>query len=157
MFYVQTIAGRTKPGQRQELEERSYKFHSFSRTNGVAGVFVTDAEYPLLVAHQCLSKIVDEFLANYPSASANPFPTANSCPFSSSLERYIKIYDNPENADSIIKIQQELDKTQIIMHKTVPFPALASRSCVPILTFRRLKLSSGETRSWTIFSRNLSG
>lgn len=119
MFNVHTVAGRTKPGQRQDLEQASYTFHGYSRTEGIAGVIVTDDEYPSLVAHQILSKIVDEFLTKYPRASAEPSPTENSCPFPSSLEEYIKKYDDPNNADSIMKIQQELDSTKIVLHKTI--------------------------------------
>jgi synaptobrevin family protein YKT6 len=127
MFNVHGIAETTKPGQRQNLEHQKFVFHAYSRTQGLASVIVTDDEYPSLVAHQLLSKIMDEFLTKYPRAATDPSPTENSCPFPSPLEEWIKKYDNPENADSIMKIQQELDSTKIVLHKTVPFPSLLSR------------------------------
>jgi synaptobrevin family protein YKT6 len=77
---------------------------------------VTDREYPALVAHQVLSKIVDEFLnknpvANWINSDAKvPFPE---------LKEYLVKYQNPEEADSIMKIQKELDETKIVLHKTI--------------------------------------
>lgn len=68
------------------------------------------------MAHQLLSKVVDEFLTKYPRstfASSNqelPFPA---------LKEYIVKYQDPQQADSIMKIQKELDETKITLHKTI--------------------------------------
>lgn len=68
------------------------------------------------MAHQLLSKVVDEFLAKHPrSAWATgdvtlPFPE---------LQEYIIKYQDPHEADSILKIQKELDETKIVLHKTI--------------------------------------
>lgn len=77
---------------------------------------ITDHEYPSIVAHQVLSKIVDEFLTKNPvsnwinSDAPVPFPE---------LKEYLVKYQNPEEADSIMKIQKELDETKIVLHKTI--------------------------------------
>lgn len=119
MLFTKTVAERTKPGQRQDIEEKSYTFHAYGRTEGVAGVIVTDGEYPALVAHQLLSKIVDEFLAKHPRTSfSDPSLRENACPLPQ-LKEYIVKYQDPSQADSIMKIQQELDETKIVLHKTV--------------------------------------
>lgn len=115
-LFTKTVAERTKPGQRQDIEEQSYTFHAYGRSEGVAGIIISDQEYPALVAHQLLSKIMDEFLSRYPrSAFANsnaelPFPP---------LKEYIVKYQDPHAADSIMKIQKELDETKIVLHKTI--------------------------------------
>jgi synaptobrevin homolog YKT6 len=60
--------------------------------------------------------VVDEFLAKYPRptfANSNPklvFPE---------LKEYIVKYQDPQQADSILKIQKELDETKIVLHKTI--------------------------------------
>ncbi|KXT18640.1 hypothetical protein AC579_9803 [Pseudocercospora musae] len=114
--FSKTVAERTKPGQRQDVEEQSYTFHSYARSEGVCGIIISDQEYPKMVAHQLLSKILDEFLSRYPrSAWANsnsevPFPQ---------LKEYITKYQDPQAADSIMKIQKELDETKIVLHKTI--------------------------------------
>lgn len=35
------------------------------------------------------------------------------------LKDYIAKYQDPRQADSILKIQQELDETKIVLHKTI--------------------------------------
>jgi synaptobrevin family protein YKT6 len=93
-----------------------YTFHAYGRTEGVAGIIISDHDYPALVAHQLLSKVVDEFLAKYPRSSwANSSPTL-SFP---ELKEYIVKYQDPQQADSIMKIQKELDETKIVLHKTI--------------------------------------
>jgi synaptobrevin family protein YKT6 len=119
MLFCKTVAERTRPGQRQDIEERSYTFHAYGRTEGVAGVIITDGDYPPLVAHQILSKVVDEFLAKYPrTAFSDRNLQDNVCPLPQ-LKEYILKYQDPSQADSIMKIQKELDETKIVLHKTI--------------------------------------
>lgn len=100
--FSKTVAERTRPGQRQDVEEQSYTFHAYARSEGVAGIIISDHEYPALVAHQLLSKILDEFTTRYPrSAWENsngdvPFPQ---------LKEYIQKYQDPQQADSIMKVR----------------------------------------------------
>ncbi|KAF2203386.1 snare-like protein [Delitschia confertaspora ATCC 74209] len=117
-LFSKTVAERTKPGQRQDVEEQSYTFHAYGRSEGVAGIIISDHEYPALVAHQLLSKVVDEFLTKYPrSTFANAGPNDKlSFP---ELKDYIVKYQDPQQADSIMKIQKELDETKIVLHKTI--------------------------------------
>ena len=68
------------------------------------------------MAHQLLGKILDEFLSRYPRSSwAN---TNAEVPFPA-LKEYITKYQDPQAADSIMKIQKELDETKIVLHKTI--------------------------------------
>jgi len=114
--FSKTVAERTRPGQRQDVEEQDYTFHAYGRTEGIAGIIISDHDYPALVAHQLLSKVVDEFLAKHPRSSwANSSPTL-SFP---ELKDYIVKYQDPQQADSIMKIQKELDETKIVLHKTI--------------------------------------
>ncbi|KAM0805532.1 Longin-like domain-containing protein [Usnea florida] len=104
-LFSKTVAERTKPGQRQDVEEKC-----------VAGIIISDPDYPALVAHQLLSKVVDEFISQYPrTAFANSNPSL-SFP---QLKGYLEKYQDPQQADSIMKIQKELDETKIVLHKTI--------------------------------------
>lgn len=76
-----------------------------------SGVIITDHEYPVRPAFSLLTKLLDDFIAKVPVASyASPaaisFPEANS---------YIAKYQDPRQADAIMKVQQELDETKIIL------------------------------------------
>lgn len=164
MLFTKTVAERTKPGQRQDIEEKSYTFHAYGRTEGVAGVIVTDGEYPALVAHQLLSKIVDEFLAKHPRTSfSDPSLRENACPLPQ-LKDYIVKYQDPSQADSIMKIQQELDETKIVLHKTVStcgrayelrrqlltLPCVYFFTCVPCAKLSIYRLRA----SWNVAKRS---
>ncbi|KAJ4382026.1 palmitoyltransferase [Didymella sp. IMI 355093] len=118
-FFAGEVAQRTRPGQRQDVEEKEYTFHAYGRTEGVCGIVITDDEYPTMVAHRVLSKIVDEFVSKYPrTAYANFAKGAPQLSFPE-LKQYITQYQDPAQADSIVKIQKELDETKIVLHKTI--------------------------------------
>ena len=103
--FSKTVAERTRAGQRQDVEEQSYTFHAYARSEGVAGIIISDHEYPALVAHQLLSKIMDEFLSKYPRST---WATSNSeVPFPA-LKEYIVKYQDPQQADSIMKVSGPL-------------------------------------------------
>ncbi|KAI9902601.1 hypothetical protein N3K66_001953 [Trichothecium roseum] len=114
--FSKTVAERTGAGQRQDVEEQSNTFHAYGRSEGVCGIIISDQQYPALVAHQLLSKVVDEFLTNNPrSAWATGTPTLQF----PELKDYLAKYQDPSQADSIMKIQKELDETKIVLHKTI--------------------------------------
>ena len=93
-----------------------YTFHAYGRTEGVCGIIISDHQYPALVAHQLLSKVVDEFLSKNPRSSwATGTPTLTM----PELKEYLTKYQDPQQADSILKIQKELDETKIVLHKTI--------------------------------------
>ncbi|KIW08266.1 uncharacterized protein PV09_01189 [Verruconis gallopava] len=117
-FFSKTVAERTKPGQRQDVEEQSYTFHAYARSEGVCGIIISDQEYPAMVAHQLLSKVLDEFLTKNPINNIRSQREDNKMLFPE-LKEYITKYQNPENADSIMKIQKELDETKVVLHKTI--------------------------------------
>jgi synaptobrevin family protein YKT6 len=94
-------------------------FHVYARSEGVCGIIISDLEYPRMVAHQLLSKVVDEFTSKYPrTAYANATKGSDALSFPE-LKDYIVKYQDPQQADSIMKIQKELDETKIVLHKTI--------------------------------------
>jgi len=113
---AQTVAERTKPGQRQDVEQESYTFHAYARSEGVAAIAITDHDYPTLVAHQLLSKVVDEFLSAHPRSS---WATGDATMNMPQLREYLNKYQDPNQVDSIMRIQKELDETKIVLHKTI--------------------------------------
>ncbi|KAH8889848.1 snare-like protein [Thozetella sp. PMI_491] len=114
--FAKTVAERTSGGQRQDVEEQDLTFHSYARTEGVCGIAITDHEYPSLVAHQLLSKIVDDFLSAHPRSS---WSTGTPTFVMPEFKGYLTKYQDPQQADSILKIQKELDETKITLHKTI--------------------------------------
>ncbi|KAH7035584.1 putative snare protein [Microdochium trichocladiopsis] len=119
-LFAKTVAERTRPGQRQDVEEQDYTFHAYGRSEGVCGIIISDHAYPALVAHQLLSKVVDEFLAAHPKNTWSSATADNSgAVVMPELKDYLTKYQDPHQADSIMKIQRELDETKIVLHKTI--------------------------------------
>ena len=125
---IKEASNKTNIKLRHSLQ-LAYTFHAYGRTEGIAGIIISDHEYPALVAHQLLSKVVDEFLTKHPrsewsnmtsasSASISSSPSSSAIPFPE-LKDYIAKYQDPKQADSIMKIQKELDETKIVLHKTI--------------------------------------
>ena len=55
------LAERTQIGERQSVREKEYICHVFVRSDSLAGVCLSDEEYPQRVAHTMLTKILEDF------------------------------------------------------------------------------------------------
>lgn len=87
--------------------------HVYVRGDSLAGVVISDHEYPNRVSHTLITKVLDEFAARYPSntwttltEATTDFPQINT---------YLAKYQNPQEADSLTKMQNNLDETTIIL------------------------------------------
>ena len=77
----------------------------------IAAVIITDQEYPVRPAFSLLTKLLDDFTAKVPQSSYGN-PAAISFP---DINTYIQKYQDPRQADTIMKVQQELDETKIVL------------------------------------------
>lgn len=74
-------------------------------------VIITDEEYPVRPAFSLLTKILDEFTTKVPQSSFSQ-PSSISFP---EITSYIQKYQDPRQADTIMRVQQELDETKIVL------------------------------------------
>lgn len=121
-FFSQTIAARTEKGQRQSIEEGNYMGHVYCRQEGLAGVVISDKEYPVRVSFSILNKVLDEYLTQHPKQEWENVTTANKASHDlqfAPLDEYLKRYQDPHQADALMRVQQELDETKIVLHKTI--------------------------------------
>ena len=90
--------------------------HVYVRQDGLAGVIVTDAEYPQRVAFSALNRIIDEFTTKFPSESQwrglNPANTTTVYP---ELKQHLDKFQDPQGADPFLRVQKELDETKVIL------------------------------------------
>lgn len=93
--------------------------HAYVRAEGIAGVLISDKEYPVRPAYTLLNKVLEEYLAIHPPHDWLNVTSATAALQYPELETYIKKYQDPSQADSIMKVQQELDETKIVLHKTI--------------------------------------
>lgn len=87
--------------------------HVYVRSDKLAGVVISDHEYPSRVSHTLITRVLDEFSQAVPVTSW-PNLTENDIAFPQ-LNTYLAKYQNPQEADALTKIQTDLDETQIIL------------------------------------------
>lgn len=92
--------------------ESDHVAHVYSHPRGVTGVIFSDKEYPMRVAFGLLNKILDEFLVKFPAETWKP-----NLPYPE-LEEYLKKYQDPKQADTIMRVQDELNETTAILVTT---------------------------------------
>ncbi|XP_074031002.1 YKT6 v-SNARE homolog [Leptinotarsa decemlineata] len=116
-FFCKTIVERTIPASRQSVKEGEYLCNVYVRSDNLAGVVISDHEYPSRVSHTLITKLLDEFAerispANWPNLQEKDvaFPQVTT---------YLAKYQNPREADALTKIQEDLDETKIILHNTI--------------------------------------
>ncbi|KAF8504364.1 snare protein YKT6 [Russula emetica] len=116
-FFTKTVAERTAQGARQSVQENNYTAHVYNRGGAeqLAAVIITDQEYPVRPAFSLLTKLLDDFTAKIPQSSFSN-PSSISFP---ELNTYLQKYQDPRHADNIMRVQQELDETKIVLHKTI--------------------------------------
>jgi len=115
-FFSKTIAKRTPPGQRQSVQNEEYYVHVYMRADGLCGCITCDAEYPARVAFSLLTKLLEDFQSFLPGWKSEKRNEATTWP---QLENEIIKYQDPANADQIMKIQRSLDDTREVLHKTI--------------------------------------
>lgn len=119
-FFSRTLATRTAPNQRQSVQQENYMGHVFASPEGVTGILMTDKEYPVRPAYTLLNMVLLDFLKTYPlSLWANVTSDSPGKFNFPALDNYIKKYQNPSQADALMRVQQELDETKIVLHKTI--------------------------------------
>lgn len=117
VFVSKTIVERTQQATRQSVKEGEYMLQVYVRADNLAGILISDHEYPNRVAHTLITKILDEFTSKVPSSS---WATANESTVDFPvLPQYLAKYQNPREADALTKIQNDLDETKIILHDTI--------------------------------------
>ncbi|XP_073976562.1 YKT6 v-SNARE homolog [Rhodnius prolixus] len=116
-FVSKTIVERTQTATRQSVKEGEYMCHVYVRCDNLAGVVISNHDYPHRVAHTLLTKVLDEFATKIP---ASCWPTASEASIDfPALPLYLAKYQNPREADAMTRIQDELDETKIILHNTI--------------------------------------
>ncbi|KAK8698588.1 hypothetical protein V6N13_114700 [Hibiscus sabdariffa] len=116
VFVSRTVAKRTPPGQRQSVQHEEYKVHAYNR-NGLCALGFMDDHYPVRSAFSLLNQVLDEYQKNFGESwrnaqadSTEPWPYLNDA---------LTKFQDPAEADKLLKIQRELDETKIILHKTI--------------------------------------
>ncbi|XP_066969606.1 synaptobrevin homolog YKT6 [Macrobrachium rosenbergii] len=116
-FTSKIITERCNACSRQSVKEQEYMCHVYVRSDNLAGVVISDHEYQYRVAHNMINKVLDDFTAKVPS---HLWPTTDEAniPYAE-LPATLARWQNPREADSLTRVQEEVEETKIILHNTI--------------------------------------
>ncbi|KAH9400230.1 palmitoyltransferase, partial [Tyrophagus putrescentiae] len=106
-FTSKVLVEKSDLATRSSVKQQDYVCHVYIRGDRLAGIIISDQEYPHRVAHTLLMRVLDEFTESVPKT-----PYTN-------LDMYLTKFQNPKEADAMTKIQNDLDETKIILHNTI--------------------------------------
>eukprot|EP00793_Prasinoderma_coloniale_P004685 PRCOL_00000446-RA len=115
-FVGRTVAKRTLEGQRQSVEHEAYICHCYNR-GGLIGLTFVGKDYPSRAAFSVVNKVMDEFTDS--KGDAWKAVTADTTDGDEIVNAALQKYQDPHEADKLLKIQRELDETKVILHKTI--------------------------------------
>ena len=117
-FTARTVCGRASPGDRTavHLENDMGICYVAIHPNSLGMTVITDNEYPQRVVFSMISELMQAFLNSGLSwESVSRDTDLNYAP----LDQYLKKYQNPAEADRLMKIESELNQITEIMHKNI--------------------------------------
>jgi len=118
LFGTRTCCEGTQPGFRQTISMKDIPFDCHTlRMDGLCGVIVADKEYPDRVAFSLLNKE----LADFAEASGHKWNTIteDQTLAPAFMQADLAKFQDPHEADQLMKIQKNLDEIKNIMHKNI--------------------------------------
>lgn len=116
-FTTSICAERTQIGQRQSVKEQNYMCHVFITDKRVGAVVISDHEYPSRVVFNLMSKLCEDFTSKVPQKDW-PGGVGVNIQYEE-LPDWLSKYQDPKKADAMMRVQNELDETKIILHDTM--------------------------------------
>ncbi|KAM7268771.1 hypothetical protein ACFE04_010937 [Oxalis oulophora] len=151
VFVGRTVARRTPPGQRQSVQHEEYKVHAYNR-NGLIALGFMDDHYPVRSSFSLLNQVLDEYQKNFgESWRTVQEDKTEEWPY---LKDALSKFQDPAEADKLLKIQRELDETKIILHKTID-SVLARGEKLDSLVEKSSDLSAASQSRVSIFYAHL--
>jgi len=115
-FAGRTCVIKTRPGCRQTIqldEQTPFVAHVYVRSDGLAGIVMSDKEYPTRVAYTLITKEMQTYEENLGHNWKNLNTDVESEP--EYLKADILHYQNPRDADKLTAIQTQLDEVKDVM------------------------------------------
>ncbi|PSS21026.1 VAMP-like protein [Actinidia chinensis var. chinensis] len=105
------------PDRRQADTSLPAPIRSTRSRNGLCAVGFMDDHYPVRSAFSLLNQMLDEYQKNFGDSWRSV--QADNTQLWPYLNEALTKFQDPAEADKLLKIQRELDETKIILHKTI--------------------------------------
>ncbi|KAF0982381.1 hypothetical protein FDP41_011311 [Naegleria fowleri] len=123
VFISRVLSDKNPPGTRQQVIKDEYTCYVQTRIDSqLSAVIVCDAEYPSRVAFSLLYKVLTEFEKKYPKSVYLNSPSILQSDYQLQLETindYLVKYQDPNQADELLKIKTDLEETKTIMNQVL--------------------------------------
>ena len=116
-FVSREVTQRAKPGDRMSVEHKQHLCHIIVRRDNLACAVVSTHDYPQRVAFSFIQKALEGF-NNIHGAQWEGAVNDIDLPVPQ-LEALIRRYQNPDEADPMLKIQRDLEDTKEIIVRTM--------------------------------------
>eukprot|EP01120_Amphizonella_sp_Union-15-10_P015100 TRINITY_DN7652_c0_g1_i1.p1 TRINITY_DN7652_c0_g1~~TRINITY_DN7652_c0_g1_i1.p1 ORF type:complete len:202 (-),score=26.03 TRINITY_DN7652_c0_g1_i1:121-726(-) len=118
LFVAREVIQRSAPGELQGVQHKEYICYSRVTAEGLGVVAVADEEYPKRVAFDFLRKASELFTSkqSLDSWSKIDKDTNFTVP---GMQELFNQYQNPKEADKIMKIQSDIDETKNVLLKSI--------------------------------------
>lgn len=117
-FVSRSVVSRSVLSEKSSVAHEDYVAHVRVTAEKLACVVITDKEYPSRVAFDVIQQSLAAFKAcdaakNWESVTVDKFFMIPS------LDSIIKKYQKPQEIDTLLKIQKDIDNTKTIMFKNL--------------------------------------
>ncbi|VDD80451.1 unnamed protein product [Mesocestoides corti] len=116
-FTAKLVCERTAVCSRAAVQESEYFCHIFVRHDKLCAVVFSDHEYPQRVAQTLLTKTLEEFTTEYPPSTWLTMSAGGAN--MRKLGEYLVKYQDPRQADSLSRLQADVEDTTQILHQTL--------------------------------------
>eukprot|EP01132_Coremiostelium_polycephalum_P004678 gene4678-5844_t len=116
LFVSRESVERTKVGERVSLKHTGKVCHTTVDSNGIGCAVLTDEEYPERVAHSLVKLSIEQFTTAQPNWRSVQQDADLQVP---ALNDTIIKYQNPSEADPMMKLQNNLGETITIIQRTI--------------------------------------
>jgi len=119
LFGTRTCAREIQAGTRQSIgmKDNPFTCHTYVRMDGLCGIVVADLDYPDRVAFSLINKELADFEKATEGKWATITEDQDLAP--AWMAEDLKKYQDPNEADKLLKIQKNLDDIKDIMHKNI--------------------------------------
>jgi synaptobrevin family protein YKT6 len=116
-FFIRQVVQRTRPGEKNVIDEGDYVCHAYVSVENLAAAVVTDKSYPTRVALSLCALALSEFRTANGDKWRN-FSTDTQM-VTPSIKDLLAKYQKPDEADNISRIQKELEEVKEILHHSM--------------------------------------
>lgn len=104
--------------------------HLYTNTDGISAVIICDNEYPTRVAFDLIAKILKKYSESNYSDKTQTY-----------LDEVISKYQQPENIDSIMRVQRDLEETKVVLVYNALISICSTRQLGPFWNVERKSTS----------------